>query len=127
MRMPASTGSDPEYVTVVPSSVKPSTSEPSGASALHTSIPALRARRRAYENALAGQEVEHVVVEGRPALVRLEDDADGNDITGVRQQAVRERQRGRRQIEERCEILRPRHDIAVAAHVEHEDVVRERV
>src|SRR4051795_6547770 len=126
MRMPASTSSPPRYVTVVPSNSKPSTNEPSGASALHTSIPALRPRCRPYTNAFARKEIEHVVVEERPWIVRLEDDAESGDLARVRQQLVRQRQRGSWQIEQRREILRPRHDVPVADDVEHEDVVRER-
>src|SRR4051812_8399508 len=127
MRMPASTDSDPAYVTVAPSSVKPSTGEPSGASALHTSIPALRSRRSPDRHALARKEVEDVVVEVRPAVVRLEDDADGSDVAGVRQHAAAERQSRSRQIEQRPQILGSRHDIAVAAQVEQEDVAGEGV
>src|SRR4051812_39456585 len=82
-RMPASTSSLPRYVTIVPSNSKPSTDEPSGASALYASIPALRAHRRTGIALLAWQEIEHVVVEERPALVGLEDDADRRHRAGV--------------------------------------------
>src|SRR6266540_1761336 len=60
-RIPASTGSAPSYRTVRPSKSKPRTGEPSGASALHTSIPALLAQC-ARVTLFAGQEVDDVVL-----------------------------------------------------------------
>src|SRR3954469_2854521 len=112
MRMPASTSSLPRYVTVVPSNSKPSTDEPSGASALYASIPPLRAHRRTGIALLAWQEVEHVVVEQGPALVGLEDNADRRDAAGVPDNPVVQYEVRARQVEERREILCPRHDIA---------------
>src|SRR5581483_6446140 len=124
--MPASTGCPPPYVTAAPSNVNPSTREPSGASASHSSIPALRPRRSAGLALLAGEQVEHVVVEERQAVVRLEDHAERRDGARVPQNAAVERERRLRQVEERREILGARHDVAVAFDVEQKDVVRER-
>src|SRR3954453_710816 len=117
-RMPASTAAAPSYVTVrSPSNVKPSTGVPSGASALHASIPTLGAvaRDRAL---LARQQVDHVVG----------DDADRSDNAHVPQNAAGELELGRRQVEERREVLGARHDVAIgAADIEQKEVVRERV
>src|SRR3954447_19681129 len=126
-RIPASTSSLPRYVTVVPSNSKPSTGEPSGASALYASIPPRRAHRRTGIALLPRQEVEHVVVEGGPAIVGLEDNADCRQRAGVPDDPVVQYQVRTRQVEERREIRCPRHDVAVAAHIEQKDVVRERV
>src|SRR4051812_47991844 len=98
MRMPASTGSWPVYQTVRPSNSKPATGEPSGASALYASIPALCPQRASGPALLARKEIEDVVVEDRPALA-FEDDADGGELARVAQHAAGELERRTRQVE----------------------------
>src|SRR5947199_3902880 len=115
MRMLASTGSAPVYRTVPPSNTNPSTGVPSAASALETSIPAFRARAVDLAR-LAREEIEHVGVV---------DDADGREVAGVRQRRSLQRKSRARKIEQGREILRARHDVAVRAQVEDEDVVGE--
>src|SRR5919198_880903 len=117
-RIPASTGWLPAYRTVRPSNSKPSTGEPSGASALDTSIPTLLAQRACFAR-LAGQQVEDVA---------LGDHAEGRDLAGVPNRRSVHGQSRHRKIEQRLEVLRSRHDVTVpAVEVEQEDVVPERV
>src|SRR3982751_1638178 len=72
-RIPASTGSSPRDRTVRPSNSKPSTGEPSGASALETSIPPGVANVPGLTR-LARKQIEDVL---------LADDADRRNLADV--------------------------------------------
>src|SRR3712207_5533642 len=142
--MPASTGRSPSYETVSdPSKEKPSTVEPSGASALATNIPALDhelavGAEHLQLARLSGKQVDHVVGKDNPTrrVVRagvLEDDSDRGHVPRVRQHhtvpAALELEAARREIEQRRQVRRARHHVPGGAfvEVEDEDVGRERV
>src|SRR3954468_24486254 len=101
MRMPASTGSAPVQVTDLYSKRNPSTGEPSGASALGRSIPALRSGGRTDPGRLAPQQVDDVVVD-----VAVEHDPDRDDIAGIANGVALEAHGRVRKVEQRRERLR---------------------